>query len=57
MSAQSSFAVGAVLNATFGSIVDLIIMILTLQKGATQDSSCYAEIVKSALTGRKSKLS
>ncbi|KAL5012485.1 hypothetical protein ScPMuIL_011036 [Solemya velum] len=51
VSAQSSFAVGAVLNATFGSIVELILYIVALNKGLVQNSQCYVELVKSAITG------
>ncbi|OWF41281.1 putative cation exchanger C521.04c [Mizuhopecten yessoensis] len=51
ISAQSNFAVGAVLNATFGSIVEIIIFVLALSKGSETGSDCYAELVKSSLTG------
>ncbi|XP_033744233.1 putative cation exchanger C521.04c [Pecten maximus] len=51
ISAQSNFAVGAVLNATFGSIVEIIIFILALSKGSETGSDCYVELVKSSLTG------
>eukprot|EP00038_Savillea_parva_P018421 m.23605 g.23605 ORF g.23605 m.23605 type:complete len:783 (+) comp4088_c0_seq2:273-2621(+) len=44
ISAQSNFAVGAVLNATFGSVVELIIYYQALQKG-------LKVLVKASLTG------
>ncbi|WAQ98183.1 VNX1-like protein [Mya arenaria] len=52
--ATSSFAIGAVLNATFGSLVELILYIVSLQKGKRSDGTfdpCYAELVKSGLAG------
>lgn len=51
ISAQSNFAVGAVVNATFGSITELTFYITALIKGSREGNGCYAEIVKSALTG------
>ncbi|XP_009075470.1 PREDICTED: low affinity vacuolar monovalent cation/H(+) antiporter-like, partial [Acanthisitta chloris] len=51
ISAQSTFAVGAVVNATFGSITELTFYITALIKGSREGNKCYAEIVKSALTG------
>ncbi|XP_068802283.1 uncharacterized protein [Struthio camelus] len=51
ISAQSNFAVGAVVNATFGSITELTFYITALIKGAREGSKCYEEIVKAALTG------
>uniref|UniRef100_A0AAR2LEA0 Cation/H+ exchanger protein 2 n=1 Tax=Pygocentrus nattereri TaxID=42514 RepID=A0AAR2LEA0_PYGNA len=51
ISAQSNFAVGAVVNATFGSITELTFYITALLRGHRQDSKCLEEIVKSALTG------
>ncbi|XP_058046611.1 uncharacterized protein LOC131202073 isoform X1 [Ahaetulla prasina] len=51
ISAQSNFAVGAVVNATFGSITELTFYITALIKGAREKNRCYEEIVKSALTG------
>ncbi|NXI57569.1 VNX1 protein, partial [Chloroceryle aenea] len=52
ISAQSNFAVGAVVNATFGSITELTFYITALTKGGSREGNrCYAEIVKSALTG------
>ncbi|GAB1597580.1 low affinity vacuolar monovalent cation/H(+) antiporter-like [Argonauta hians] len=51
ISAQSSFAVGALLNATFGSIVEVILYVITLKKGQEQNSACYPELVKSAVAG------
>ncbi|XP_041471754.1 low affinity vacuolar monovalent cation/H(+) antiporter-like [Lytechinus variegatus] len=53
ISAQSNHVVGAVLNATFGSIVEIILYISSLlkQRGNVQEGICYSEIVKSALTG------
>ncbi|XP_042326716.1 LOW QUALITY PROTEIN: putative cation exchanger C521.04c [Sceloporus undulatus] len=51
ISAQSNFAVGAVVNATFGSITELTFYITALIKGAREKNKCYEEIVKSALTG------
>ncbi|NXG22652.1 VNX1 protein, partial [Grallaria varia] len=47
----STFAVGAVVNATFGSITELTFYISALLKGSREGSACYAEVVKSALTG------
>eukprot|EP00039_Didymoeca_costata_P025075 m.12250 g.12250 ORF g.12250 m.12250 type:complete len:737 (-) comp4622_c0_seq2:734-2944(-) len=44
ISAQSTFAVGAVLNATFGSIVELILYYVALKKG-------LRKLVKASLTG------
>ncbi|GFN79388.1 cation/h+ exchanger protein 1 [Plakobranchus ocellatus] len=51
ISAQSSFAVGAILNATFGSMVEVILFILMLKKGKDENETCYVELVKSTLTG------
>nr|XP_009677625.1 PREDICTED: putative cation exchanger C521.04c [Struthio camelus australis] len=51
ISAQSNFAVGAVVHATFGSITELTFYITALIKGAREGSKCYEEIVKAALTG------
>ncbi|GFN79383.1 cation/h+ exchanger protein 1 [Plakobranchus ocellatus] len=51
ISAQSSFAVGAILNATFGSMVEVILFIIMLKKGKDTDQECYQELVKSSLTG------
>ncbi|XP_787831.4 low affinity vacuolar monovalent cation/H(+) antiporter [Strongylocentrotus purpuratus] len=53
ISAQSNHVVGAVLNATFGSIVEIILYISSLlkQRGNVPQGICYSEIVKSALTG------
>lgn len=42
---------GAVVNATFGSITELTFYITALIKGSREGNGCYAEIVKSALTG------
>ncbi|KAG9489830.1 hypothetical protein GDO78_005643 [Eleutherodactylus coqui] len=51
ISAQSTFALGAVVNATFGSIIELTFYITALIKGARENNKCYEEVVKSALTG------
>ncbi|XP_043943257.1 putative cation exchanger C521.04c [Protopterus annectens] len=51
ISAQSNFAVGAVVNATFGSIIELTFYITALIKGVKEGKKCYEEVVKSALTG------
>lgn len=51
ISAQSNFAVGAVVNATFGSITEMTFYITALLRGHRTDNSCLQEIVKSALTG------
>lgn len=51
ISAQSNFAVGAVVNATFGSITELTFYITALIKGSREGNRCYTEVVKSALTG------
>ncbi|ESO88501.1 hypothetical protein LOTGIDRAFT_165642 [Lottia gigantea] len=51
ISAQSSFAVGAILNATFGSIVEIILFVIVLKKGVDTDKGCYQELVKSSLAG------
>ncbi|XP_061570332.1 uncharacterized protein LOC133423996 [Cololabis saira] len=51
ISAQSNFAVGAVVNATFGSITEMTFYITALVRGHRAASKCYEEIVKSALTG------
>ncbi|NXM06065.1 VNX1 protein, partial [Tyrannus savana] len=51
ISAQSTFAVGAVVNATFGSVTELTFYISALLKGSREGSACYAEVVKAALTG------
>lgn len=42
---------GAVVNATFGSITELTFYITALIKGSREGNRCYAEVVKSALTG------
>lgn len=51
ISAQSNFAVGAVVNASFGSITELTFYITALLKGNQAANPCLQEIVKSALTG------
>ncbi|XP_043964148.1 cation/H+ exchanger protein 1 isoform X2 [Gambusia affinis] len=51
ISAQSNFAVGAVVNATFGSITEMTFYITALVRGHRAGSNCYEEIVKSALAG------
>lgn len=51
ISAQSNFAVGAVVNATFGSITELTFYITALLRGHYQGTNCLEEIVKAALTG------
>ncbi|XP_061768240.1 cation/H+ exchanger protein 1 isoform X1 [Nerophis ophidion] len=51
ISAQSNFAVGAVVNATFGSITEMTFYITALLQGQRAASKCYEEIVKAALTG------
>ncbi|XP_040031288.2 cation/H+ exchanger protein 1 isoform X1 [Gasterosteus aculeatus] len=51
ISAQSNFAVGAVVNATFGSISEMTFYITALLHGYHTGTKCYEEIVKAALTG------
>uniref|UniRef100_A0AAQ5X542 Cation/H+ exchanger protein 2 n=1 Tax=Amphiprion ocellaris TaxID=80972 RepID=A0AAQ5X542_AMPOC len=51
ISAQSNFAVGAVVNATFGSITELTFYITALLKGHREANPCLQEVVKAALTG------
>lgn len=51
ISAQSNFAVGAVVNATFGSITEMTFYITALLRGHRAASKCYEEVVKAALTG------
>lgn len=51
ISAQSNFAVGAVVNASFGSITELTFYITALLRGHHQSNMCLQEIVKAALTG------
>ncbi|KAM9377247.1 uncharacterized protein KZ484_009599 isoform 2-T2 [Pholidichthys leucotaenia] len=51
ISAQSNFAVGAVVNATFGSITELTFYITALIRGHQTANPCLQEVVKSALTG------
>uniref|UniRef100_A0A3B4TIR9 Cation/H+ exchanger protein 1 n=1 Tax=Seriola dumerili TaxID=41447 RepID=A0A3B4TIR9_SERDU len=51
ISAQSNFAVGAVVNATFGSITEMTFYITALLQGHHAATKCYEEIVKAALTG------
>ncbi|XP_052076160.1 uncharacterized protein LOC127714188 [Mytilus californianus] len=52
ISAQTSVAVGAVINATFGSIVEIIIFVVALNKGKQAGTQlCFNEIVKASLTG------
>ncbi|KAG9346878.1 hypothetical protein JZ751_005805 [Albula glossodonta] len=51
ISAQSNFAVGAVVNATFGSITEMTFYITALLRGHNAGTKCFEEIVKSALTG------
>lgn len=51
ISAQSTFAVGAIMNATFGSIVEVILYIIMLKEGVHKDETCYMELVKSTMTG------
>ncbi|KAM8908479.1 cation/H+ exchanger protein 1 isoform 1-T1 [Spinachia spinachia] len=51
ISAQSNFAVGAVVNATFGSISEMTFYVTALLHGYHTGTKCYEEIVKGALTG------
>lgn len=51
ISAQSNFAVGAVVNASFGSITELTFYITALLKGHHAANKCLQEVVKAALTG------
>ena len=51
ISAQSNFAVGAVVNATFGSITEITFYITALLQGYQARTKCFEELVKSALTG------
>ncbi|XP_041358992.1 low affinity vacuolar monovalent cation/H(+) antiporter-like [Gigantopelta aegis] len=51
ISAQSSFAIGAILNATFGSIVEIILYVIVLKKNKDTGKDCFQELVKSSLTG------
>ncbi|XP_058481350.1 cation/H+ exchanger protein 1 isoform X1 [Solea solea] len=51
ISAQSNFAVGAVVNATFGSFTEMTFYITALLQGYQTSNKCYEEIVKAALTG------
>ena len=52
LSAQTNFAVGAVLNATFGSVVEITLYILALFKGRSLGTECYDELVKASLVGK-----
>ncbi|KAM9754179.1 uncharacterized protein ACNS7B_007238 [Menidia menidia] len=51
ISAQSNFAVGAVVNATFGSITELTFYITALLRSHRTADRCLQEVVKAALTG------
>lgn len=51
ISAQSNFAVGAVVNASFGSITELTFYITALLRGHQAANLCLQELVKSTLTG------
>ncbi|XP_037624194.1 putative cation exchanger C521.04c isoform X1 [Sebastes umbrosus] len=51
ISAQSNFAVGAVVNATFGSITELTFYVTALLRGHRAGNPCLQEVVKAALTG------
>ncbi|KAK2842121.1 hypothetical protein Q5P01_012321 [Channa striata] len=51
ISAQSNFAVGAVVNASFGSITELTFYITALLRGHKAANQCLQEVVKAALTG------
>lgn len=51
ISAQSNFAVGALVNATFGSITEMTFYITALIRGHQAGNTCLQEIVKAALTG------
>ncbi|XP_061578088.1 uncharacterized protein LOC133444366 [Cololabis saira] len=51
IAAQSNFAVGAVVNATFGSITELTFYITALIRGHQAANPCLQEVVKAALTG------
>ncbi|XP_037538736.1 low affinity vacuolar monovalent cation/H(+) antiporter [Nematolebias whitei] len=51
IAAQSNFAVGAVVNATFGSVTELTFYITALLKGRQESNPCLQEVVKAALTG------
>lgn len=52
ISAQTSVAIGSVINALFGSIVEIIIFVVALNKGKRDESQeCFTEIVKATLAG------
>uniref|UniRef100_A0A8C5E4P3 Putative cation exchanger C521.04c n=1 Tax=Gouania willdenowi TaxID=441366 RepID=A0A8C5E4P3_GOUWI len=51
ISAQSNFAVGAIVNATFGSITELTFYITALLRGHRAANPCLQEVVKATLTG------
>ncbi|XP_064609384.1 uncharacterized protein LOC135473463 [Liolophura sinensis] len=51
IAAQSILAVGAILNATFGSLVEIILYVLFLANGLENASNCFVELVKSAMAG------
>ncbi|XP_067090518.1 uncharacterized protein [Osmerus mordax] len=51
ISAQSNFAVGALVNATFGSITEMTFYITALLRGHREGNTCLQEMVKAALTG------
>lgn len=42
---------GAVVNATFGSITEMTFYITALLRGHRAGTRCYEEVVKAALTG------
>lgn len=42
---------GAVLNATCGTVVEMILSVVVLNKGNQSGSACYVELVKSNLAG------
>lgn len=43
---------GAVLNATCGTVVEMILSVVVLNKGNQSGSACYVELVKSNLAGK-----
>ncbi|XP_064608043.1 uncharacterized protein LOC135472456 [Liolophura sinensis] len=51
IAAQSVLAVGAIMNATFGSAVEVILYIIFLVNGLKAKNNCYVELVKSAMAG------
>ena len=52
IAAQSNPALGALLNATFGSLTELLLYTMALFKQGDTENRCFTELVKSGFIGK-----